>query len=72
MILAIESKLWYIDRMGCIYEDMKKFPEYGKWERQFLPSIGTGVLIVSTSKGIMSHLEAKNQNTGGKLLGYAF
>jgi len=33
LILTIESKLWYVDRMSCLYEDMKDIPEYGKWER---------------------------------------
>lgn len=34
LILAIESKLWYVDRMVCIYEDMKGIPEYKKWEKK--------------------------------------
>ena len=34
LILAIESKLWYVDRMVCIFEDMKDIPEYGEWERK--------------------------------------
>lgn len=46
--------------------------EYNKWERRFLPSIGTGILIVTTPKGVMSHMEAILQETGGKLIGYTF
>jgi len=34
LILTIESKLWYVDRMVCIYEDMKENPIYGKWEKK--------------------------------------
>ena len=34
LILALESKLWYVDRMVCIYEDMKEIPEYKKWEKK--------------------------------------
>jgi hypothetical protein len=34
LILTIESKLWYVDRMVCLYEDMKDNPEYGKWEKK--------------------------------------
>ena len=34
LILTIESKLWYVDRMVCIYEDMKEHPEYGKSEKK--------------------------------------
>ena len=33
LIVAIESKLWYVERMGCLYEDMKDTLEYGKWEK---------------------------------------
>lgn len=33
LIIVIKSKLWYIDRMVCIYEDMKEIPEYKKWQR---------------------------------------
>ncbi len=43
-----------------------------KFEQRFLPSKDTGILIVSTSKGIMTHNEAKQQNVGGRLIAYAF
>ena len=33
LILTIGFKLWYVDRMVCIYEDMKHIPEYEKWQR---------------------------------------
>jgi small subunit ribosomal protein S8 len=46
--------------------------EYEKWERRFLPAAGYGMLIVSTSKGIMVHREAIEKNLGGKLLAYVF
>ena len=31
-----------------------------------------GMLVVSTSKGILSHTEALEQNMGGRLLGYVY
>ena len=34
LILAIESKLWYVDRMVCLYEDMKDNTKYSKWEKK--------------------------------------
>ncbi len=34
LILTVGFKLWYVDRMVCIYEDMKNIPEYKKWERK--------------------------------------
>ena len=32
LIIMMGAKIWYVDRMVCIYEDMKHIPEYGKWE----------------------------------------
>ncbi len=43
-----------------------------KWERRFLPAAGVGLVILSTSKGIMTHIEARQQNIGGKLLAYVY
>ncbi len=45
---------------------------YGRWERQFLPAVGVGILIVSTSKGVVSHTEAHEMNVGGRLVGYIY
>jgi small subunit ribosomal protein S8 len=45
---------------------------YFGWERQFLPAYTMGILLVSTSKGIMSHHEAQAQNLGGVLVGYIY
>lgn len=45
---------------------------YTKWERQFLPAVGVGILIVSTSQGVMSHSEAQEKNLGGRLIGYVY
>ncbi len=43
-----------------------------KWERRFLPAAGVGLILLSTSKGIMTHIEASQQNIGGKLLAYVY
>ena len=29
--ITLLGKLWFVDRMAWLYEDMKHFPEYGKW-----------------------------------------
>ena len=39
---------------------------YEKFEKRYLPAKGFGILIVSTSKGMMTHEEAKEKNIGGK------
>ena len=49
-----------------------KKDRYLTWERQFLPSYNMGILIVSTSKGIMSHHDAQEQGLGGALIGYVY
>ncbi|MDQ3837965.1 MAG: 30S ribosomal protein S8 [Thermoproteota archaeon] len=46
--------------------------EYLEWERQFLPAYSMGLLIVSTSEGIMSHHEAREKGLGGILIGYVY
>ncbi|NCN64909.1 MAG: 30S ribosomal protein S8 [Candidatus Altiarchaeum hamiconexum] len=43
-----------------------------RWEMRYLPSMDFGLLIMSTSKGIMAHKEAKENNTGGTLLAYVY
>ena len=49
-----------------------KTAEYEKFEKRYLPAKGVGILIVSTSKGIMTHEEAKQKNLGGKLISYCY
>jgi len=46
--------------------------EYLNWERQFLPAYNLGLLLVSTSRGIMSHHDAQQQGLGGVLIGYVY
>ncbi|MCX6821474.1 MAG: 30S ribosomal protein S8 [Candidatus Aenigmarchaeota archaeon] len=49
-----------------------KIGEFEKWEKRFLPARDFGILLVSTTKGLVTHEEAKKQKLGGKLLAYAF
>jgi len=46
--------------------------QFEKWEKRYLPAKDFGIIIVSTPKGIMTHLEAKEKKTGGKLLSYCY
>ncbi len=46
--------------------------DFIKWEKKFLPADNVGVLILTTSRGIMDQNEAKDKNTGGKLLGFVY
>lgn len=49
-----------------------KRDEYEKWEKRFLPASGFGILIVSTQRGVMTHISASEQGMGGRLLGYSY
>lgn len=46
--------------------------EFIKWEKRFLPAHGVGILILTTSKGVMDQEEAKKHGIGGQLLGYVY
>ncbi|QQG39238.1 MAG: 30S ribosomal protein S8 [Candidatus Woesearchaeota archaeon] len=45
---------------------------FEKFEKRFLPAKNFGFIIVSTSKGLMTHNEAKEKGFGGKLLAYCY
>lgn len=45
---------------------------YEKFEKRYLLAKDFGIIIVSTPKGIMTHLEAKEKNFGGRLLAYIY
>ena len=46
--------------------------EFEKWAKRYLPARSFGDLLVTTSHGIMSHREAREEEIGGKLLGYVY
>ena len=43
-----------------------------KWEQRYLPARNFGYLILTTSEGIMTHMEARERGVGGKLLAYVY
>ena len=49
-----------------------KAEELESFEKRFLPAKDFGVLIISTSKGLMTHSQAREQNIGGTLLAYCY
>ncbi len=49
-----------------------KWRDMVKWEERFLPAKDVGILILSTSQGVMSHVEAKSKHIGGVLLAYVY
>lgn len=49
-----------------------KGKDFEKYEKRFLLAKDFGILIISTSKGIMTHTEAKEKNLGGRLIAYCY
>jgi small subunit ribosomal protein S8 len=43
-----------------------------KYVRRFLPARDYGYVIISTSKGLMTNAEAKENNLGGSLIAYFY
>jgi small subunit ribosomal protein S8 len=62
-----------INKCGSI---KPRFPvqvdEFEEWEKKFLPSRNVGILVVSTSKGVIAHKEAQEKNVGGRLLAFVY
>jgi small subunit ribosomal protein S8 len=49
-----------------------KKEDYEKVEKRYLPAKDFGVIIVTTSNGIMTLDEAKEKGVGGKLIAYCY
>ncbi len=56
-------------RFPVKYKDLLRMPD---WMRKYLPSRDIGILIISTSQGVMSHREAIEKHIGGVLLAYVY
>ena len=62
-----------INRCGAIRPRFSAgVDEIEVWEKKFLPSREVGILVVSTSRGVLSHKDAKEKHSGGKLLAFVF
>ena len=53
-------------RYSVKVEDLEQF------ERRFLPAKDFGVLILSTSKGMMTQKQAKEHNVGGQIVAFCY
>lgn len=49
-----------------------KKDEYEKWEKRYLPGRDFGSLIVTTSHGVMTHYEARQEGVGGQIIAYVY
>ncbi len=62
-----------INRCGIIKPRFAtKVIELEKWEKRYLPARNLGLLIMSTSKGVMAHVDARDVGIGGQLLAYVY
>jgi small subunit ribosomal protein S8 len=49
-----------------------KVADLEKYEARYLPAQDFGVLILTTTKGVVTHMEAKKGGVGGKLLAFVY
>jgi small subunit ribosomal protein S8 len=56
-------------RFSVTYNELRSMPY---WLRKYLPSRDIGILVISTSKGVLSHREALDMKIGGVLLAYVY
>jgi small subunit ribosomal protein S8 len=62
-----------INKCGAIKPRFSaSFDGFEKFEKRYLPAKGFGILIVSTTKGVMTQEMAKKERLGGQLLAYVY
>jgi small subunit ribosomal protein S8 len=49
-----------------------KMSDLERFEARYLPAQDFGVLILTTTKGVLTHTQAKNGGVGGKLLAFVY
>ena len=49
-----------------------KKEDYDKYVKRYLPAKNLGILIISTSSGLMTHQTAEEKNKGGCLIAYFY
>ncbi len=68
-----------VELSGAINECGTVKPRYSvgadgfeRWEKRYLPARDYGALVVTTSRGVMSHYEARETGVGGQLIAYVY
>ena len=62
-----------INKIGVVKPRFKvKKDEFEKFEKRYLPAKDFGFLIISTPKGIITHVQTKENASGGRLLAYCY
>jgi len=72
-IKAVINLVGHINNCGAIKPRFKVMKaDIEKFEQRYLPAKGFGVLLISTSKGLIINDEAKENNVGGRLIAYCY
>jgi len=67
------SLLGNINKCGVIKPRFStKYINLEKWEKRYLPAKDFGLIILTTPKGYLTHIEARKQKIGGKLIAYCY
>jgi len=67
------SLLGHINKCASIRPRISvRSTDYTNVEKRYLPAHGFGIIVVSTPQGIMTHKEALEKNTGGRLIAYCY
>jgi len=62
-----------LNKCGCISPRFDiSVTDIEQWINRLLPSRQFGYLVLTTSLGIMDHLEARKKHIGGKILGFFY
>ncbi len=76
---VLEGRILHVPLLGKINKcgsikprSSVKVENIEKFEKRFLPSKGFGILIISTTKGLMTNEEAKEKGVGGRLVAYCY
>lgn len=45
---------------------------WAKTEQRYIPGVGAGIIVVSSSVGVITNQEAEQKNVGGRLLAFVY
>jgi small subunit ribosomal protein S8 len=78
-IVERHKKMYRVELLGKINHVSAIKPRYAvkknefeRFEQRYLPARDIGTIIVSTSQGVMTHVESKEKAIGGRLLAYIY
>ncbi|MFT4303255.1 MAG: 30S ribosomal protein S8 [Candidatus Woesearchaeota archaeon] len=69
-IIKLKSQ---INKVGAIKPRFKvTYDDIEKFEQRYLPAKSFGLLVISTSQGLITNADAKSKKIGGKLIAYCY